>query len=341
MSRSSLMKLTAMALLLASAHAARAAAVTLKFATIAPDGSAWMQRFDQMKKEVSDATGGQVILKVYPGGVLGEEKDVLFKIKVGQVDGGGFMGHGVGVICPDARALMLPMKFKNYEEVDAVLEKMQPYLEAQCEKNGFIALGWTEIGFSYLYSVMPVRSIKDLRGAKPWTLPDERMLNVLFKHAKISAIPLPVADVLTGLQTGLIQTVYAPPLAAVVMQWYTKIKFRNDMRLGYSFGGMFVSKASWNKIPADLQPKVLEICHRHMKELTKSVRKSDAEALKVLSDNGVQAVTSTPADIKEFEEVSALALAEQKATLLPPEVCDMVQKYLDDYRAAQGAAAKP
>ena len=284
MSRSSLMKLAAMTLVLAFAQGARAAVVTLKFATIAPDGSAWMQRFDQMKKEVAEATGGQVVLKVYPGGVLGEEKDVLFKIKVGQVDGGGFMGHGVGVICPDARALMLPMRFKNYEEVDAVLAKMQPYLEAQCEKNGFIALGWTEIGFSYLYSVLPVRSIKDLRGAKPWTLPDERMLNVLFKHAKISAIPLPIADVLTGLQTGLIQTVYAPPLAAVVMQWYTKIKFRNDMRLGYSFGGMFVSKASWNKIPADLQPKVLEICHRHMKELTKSVRKSDTDALKVLSD---------------------------------------------------------
>ena len=337
MFRSGLKNLAVLVVLLAVAQGALAATHTLKFATMAPDGSAWMQRFDQMKKEVSDATGGQVILKIYPGGVLGEEKDVLFKIKVGQVDGAGFMGHGVGVICPDARAIMLPMTFRSFGEVDAVREKMEPYLEAQCEKNGFIALGWTEIGFSYLYSVAPVRSIKDLRGAKPWTLPDERMLNVLFKFAKISAIPLPVGDVLTGLQTGLIQTVYAPPLVAVVMQWYTKIKYRNDMRLGYSFGGMFISKSSWNKVPPEFQAKVSEICHRHMKALTESVRKSDADALKVLSDNGVQVVTSTPADVKEFEEVSALALAEQKATLLAPEACDLVQKYLEEYRAAQAA----
>ena len=337
MFRPCLKNFVVLAILLAAVQGALAANYTLKFATMAPDGSAWMQRFEQMKKEVSDATGGQVILKIYPGGVLGEEKDVLFKIKVGQIDGAGFMGHGVGVICPDARAVMLPLTFKNYEEVDAVLEKMQPYLEKQCEQNGFIALGWTEIGFSYLYSVLPVRSIKDLRGAKPWTLPDESMLNVLFKYAKISAIPLPVGDVLTGLQTGLIQTVYAPPLVAVVMQWYTKIKYRNDMRLGYSFGGVFVSKSSWKKLPPEFQLKVLEICHRHMKELTKTVRKSDMDALKVLSDNGVQVVTSTPEDIKEFEQVSALALDEQKTRLLAPEACDLVQKYLDEYRAAQAA----
>ena len=158
--------------LMCAAGVAGAAEYTLKFATLAPEGSAWMNAFDQVKKEVLEATGGKLQIKVYPGGVLGEEKDVLFKIKVGQVDGAGFIGYGIGKICPDARSVMMPLTFASFEEVDAVFKKMTPHLEDNCLQNEFVALGWTEIGFSYLYSVHPVRTIKDLQGAKPWSEPN-------------------------------------------------------------------------------------------------------------------------------------------------------------------------
>ncbi|OGV46944.1 MAG: hypothetical protein A2X46_19260 [Lentisphaerae bacterium GWF2_57_35] len=314
---------------------ASAAEFTLKFATLAPEGSAWMNTFDQVKKEIFEATGGKLQMKVYPGGVLGEEKDVLYKIKVGQVDGAGFIGHGVGKICPDARALMVPFMFTNYEEVDAVFGKMAPYLEEHCLQNDFVALGWTEIGFSYLYSTQPVRSIADLQRAKPWSMPNEQMMTELFKAGRISTIPVPVSDVLTALQTGLIETIFSPPLAAVAMQWYSRVKYWNDLRLAYTFGGLFVSKKSWDRLPEDMQTKMLEICRRRMNQLTQEVRKSNEDAIRVIASNGIQTVQSSDADIRQFLAIRDKGLETLKDALFSTKALDMVQKYKAELAGGQ------
>jgi TRAP-type C4-dicarboxylate transport system substrate-binding protein len=327
--------LWAVAVLMGFSPATEAAEFTLKFATLAPEGSAWMNTFEQVKKEVLAATGGRLQMKVYPGGVLGEEKDVLYKIKVGQVDGAGFIGYGIGKICPDARALMVPFMFDNYEEVDSAFGKMTPYLEEHCLQNGFVALGWTEIGFSYLYSTQPVRSVEDLKRAKPWSIPNEQLLTELFKAGNISTIPVPVSDVLTALQTGLIETFFSPPLAAVAMQWYSKVKYWNDLRLAYTFGGLFVSKKSWDKLPEDIKSKVLEICHRRMKELTLQVRKSNEDAIKVIASSGVQTVHSSEADIQTFLAIRDNGLVALKDVVFSSKALDMVQKYRGEYKASQ------
>ena len=322
-------------LLLGTLLPAGAAEFTLKFATLAPEGSAWMNTFEQVKKEVAEATGGRLLMKVYPGGVLGEEKDVLYKIKVGQVDGAGFIGYGIGKICPDARALMVPFMFSHYEEVDSAFGKMTPYLEETCLQNGFVALGWTEIGFSYLYSTQPVRTVDDLKRAKAWSIPNEQMLSEIFKAGQISTIPVPVSDVLTALQTGLIETYFSPPLASVAMQWYTKIKYWNDLRLAYTFGGLFVSKKSWDKLPEDIRTKVLDISHRRLNELTQQVRKSNEEAIKVIASNGVQPVQSPEAAIQEFHAIRDKGLAALKDNVFSAKALEMVQRYRSEYKASQ------
>lgn len=319
-----------------AARAARPAArYTLKFATLAPDGSAWMVKFDEIKKEVLEATGGQVLIKAYPGGVLGEEKDVLFKARVGQVDGGGFMGYGVSTICPAARAMMMPLTFDSFEEVDAVFAKMRPYLENECVQHNYVALGWTEVGFSYLYSAKPVRGLQDLQAAKPWSIPNDETMTALFNAGRISTILVPVGDVLTALQTGLIETIYSPPLACVAMQWFTKVKYRNDLRLLYTFGGLFVTRSSWEKIPADLRAKISEICHRRMIELTRQVRESNEEALAVMAKNGIQAVTSAEKDVQDFEAMGRGAIDSLRGSVFSTEAWDLVQKYLAEYRSGK------
>ncbi len=169
---------------------------TLKLATLAPDGSAWMVKFDRIKKEILEATGGQVQLKAYPGGVLGDEGAVLFKMKVGQVDGGGFMGYGTARICPEAGALGTPLLFNSYEEVDYVFERMLPYLEQKCRDNGYVAIGWPEIGFNMMYSTKPVRNFADLRDAKAWSVPEDAYLQELFGGARVPTIIVPVTVVL-------------------------------------------------------------------------------------------------------------------------------------------------
>lgn len=311
--------------------------ITLKFATLAPEGSAWMQAFDAAREEISTMTGGKVMLRVYPAGVLGAEKDVLFKIKVGQVDGGAFIGAGVGSICPDARALMFPLLFTTYEEVEAVFAALQPDLEKQCRENGFIALGWTEVGFSYLFSVKPVRTLNDLRAAKPWLTPGEQMLNELFSAARINAVPVTVADVLTSLQTGLIQTIYSPPLAAVAMQWHTRVRYRNDLRLTYAFGGVFLADRAWKKLTTEQQAVIQDVFRRRAQELTGKVRSSDAEALRVMEGQGIQTLASSAADLEDFHAVARTALAKLEGQLFSVEASRRVQETLKKVRGAGDA----
>jgi len=329
------------ALAMALAGAAPAAPVTLKFATLAPEGSAWMQTFEKLKAEAAEATGGAVKIRVYPAGVMGEEKDVLVKIRAGQLDGGGFLGNGIARICPEANALMFPMTFRGPEEVDAAMKALTPWLEERCRANGYIVLGWTEVGFSHVMGNRPVKSLDDFRGAKVWSIPNEPMLAALFKTAGISTIPVPVADVLTALQTGLLDTVYAPPLAAVAMQWAGRVKHRNDLRLAYTFGGLFVAETSWNRLPKDAREKVLAISRRLTSGLTAEVRTSNAEALEVMAKSGIEVASSSEADAEGLRKVSDETRLRLRGDLVPAEADDRLQAFLKKHRAGAGAAHAP
>ena len=156
-----------------------AAQTILKLATLAPDGSIWMQALNDAKTEVEAATGGEVKIRIYPGGIMGVEKDVLMKIRTGQLHGGGFMGYAIGIICPDSSALMAPLALRTYDEADAALAAMRVNLEQNARDNGYEALGWTEVGFSYAYSMKPVSNLGELRSTKVWGL-DSPMLIELF-----------------------------------------------------------------------------------------------------------------------------------------------------------------
>ncbi len=304
------------------------AAVVLKLATLAPEGSAWMRTLEQWKEDVANATGGEVRIRVYPAGIMGEEKDVLVKIRAGQLDGGGFLGNGIARICPEANALMLPLTFRDHDEVDAALSELGPWLEERALANGFVVLGWTEVGFSLLFSNREIRSLDDLRRAKVWSLPNEPMLAELFRQAGIGAVPVPVSDVLTALQTGLLDTVYSPPLAAVAMQWTGRVKHFNDLRLAYSFGGLFIAKRAWDRIPEQFREPIREAARRRTAALTAEVRRSNEESLDVMRRGGLTVVSIPPAEVERFREISERTRLALRGSLVPADADDRVQNFL-------------
>lgn len=310
-----------------------AAQVTLKIATLAPEGSIWMQAIHDAKTEIEAATGGAVKLKIYPGGIMGSEKDVLFKIKTGQLQGGGFMGYAIGKICPDSTALMFPMVFRNYEEVDAVLEKMRPYLAANARANGFEAMGWTEVGFSYAYGMKPIGTLEALRATKVWGL-DSPMLMELFAAGRITAIPANVTDVLTALQTGSLETVFGPPTAAVAVQWHTRIRHYNTMRLTYAIGGVFLSTAGWEMVPLEHRAAVQAAFDKQSRLLTPKVRQSDIEALEFMRKQGLVADEETPETRAAFEQIAATALQKVVGTVFSAESWNLLQQCLKEIRGA-------
>ena len=321
---------TTLAALLLWAGAA-GAQTTLKLATMAPDGSIWMQALTDAKTEIEAATAGAVKVKIYPGGIMGSEKDVLFKIKTGQLQGGGFMGYAIGKICPDSSALMFPMVFRNYDEVDRVLEKMRPFLDEKTRANGFETLGWTEVGFSYVYSVKPIGTLDALRATKVWGL-DSPMLTELLAAAHVAHIPANVTDVLTALQTGLLETVFGPPTAVIAVQWHTRLRYYNDMRLTYAVGGVFVSTASWSTLAPTQQEIVRGAFDKHCRLLTPKVRQSDVEALDFMRTQGVQPIEGTPESRAAFEQVAAAALQNIQGAVFSTEVWELLQKCLQEIR---------
>ena len=278
--------------------------VVLKIGTLAPEGSSWVKAFRDINREIGQKTGNQVAIHIFPGGVLGDEEDMLRKIKVGQIQGGFFSGGGLGLIFKDIKILVIPSLFENYKEVDAVLNKIGPYFEKGILDNGFKVMGWSESGFIYLFSKHPIRNAADLRKGKVWIWEDTAIGRAVFKELGVNGIPLGIPDVLVSLQTGMIDTVYASPAAAISMQWFTRVSYMTDVPLSYSVGAAILHKSAFEKIPPALRGTVEEVFQRHLALLKENVRKEDQKAISVLAKQGIKLVSPNAKEVKEMQALS-------------------------------------
>ena len=332
-----LLLLTAMSLAWA-APAQAASLVRIKVATLAPDGSTWMKNFREMDKEVRAATNKAVQFKVYPGGVRGDEIDVLRKIRTGQLHGGGFTGLGLGRICPDTLVVAVPMLVSTYGEVDHIREQLGDHFKKGIDKNGFVLLGWQEVGFVYLMSKKPVTTVAALRKSKIWCWEGDPVAPDVFKTAEINPVYLAVHDVLPALQTGLLDTAYSSPLGAVVLQWHTKVRYMTNTPLTYAFGGLLVTKKQFSKIPRQHQPVVMEICRRHLAKQIDETRKANDEAVAALKKRGIQVLSIEPDAEQELRELFVEAGKVLSGKTFSKEVFETTKKLLAEYRAAHGGA---
>ena len=283
---------------------ASAEKVILKIGTLAPEGSTWVKTFRDINRELGEKTRDQVAIRIFPGGVLGDEEDMLRKIKVGQIQGGFFSGGGLGLIFKDIKILVIPSLFENYKEVDAVMAKMSGHFEKGIEDNGFKIMGWAESGFIYLFSKHPIKGAADLRKGKVWIWEDTAIGRAVFKELGINGIPLGIPDVLVSLQTGMIDTVYASPGAAISMQWFTRVSYMTDVPLSYSVGAAVLQKSAFEKIPQALRGTVEEIFRRHLALLKENVRKEDQKAIGVLTKQGIKLISPNNKELKEMQALS-------------------------------------
>jgi len=285
------------------ARPASAENVVLKLGTLAPEGTAWVKAFRDISRELEQKTNKQVSLRLFPGGILGDEEDMLRKVKVGQIQGALLTGGGLGLIFKDIKILTIPFLFQDYSQVDAVLAKWEGYFQNGFQENGFKSLGWTEQGFIYLLSKEPIRSAADLRRGKVWIWEDTAIGRAVFKELGVNPIPLSIPDILMALQTGMIDTIYSSPLAAISMQWFTKVSHMTDVPLAYSAGAVVVQKTAFEKIPAAQRGTVEEIFKRNLEPLKESIRKDNQKAIQVLTGKGIKRVTPSPQDLKEFQAI--------------------------------------
>ncbi|HEY0721077.1 MAG TPA: TRAP transporter substrate-binding protein DctP [Gammaproteobacteria bacterium] len=302
-------------------------ATVFKIATIAPDGTRWMEEMRKGADEIEKQTQGRVQIRYYPGGVMGNDKSVLRKIRIGQLQGGAITGGGLAEIYPDSQVYSFPFAFNSYEEVDHVRKRLDPLLIAGMKENGFVSFGISEGGFAYLMSSAPVAGIDNLKGRKVWVPEGDEISRASFEAAKISPISLPLTDVLTGLQTGMIDTVEASTVGAIALQWYTQVKYMNDVPLMYLYGTMVVKRDLFEKLSAADQAVVSRVMGDVFTRLD-TINRADNEAAKdVLKQRGITIVHSTEQETRRWREASAQAMEKVKSR---GQFSPAILKALDD-----------
>ncbi len=306
---------------------------TLKFATLAPEGSTWMKLITDWADRVDKESRGRLKFKLYPGGVSGDEPDVLLKIRFGQLQGTAITGHGIGLIYSPARVLEMPFLFRTYDEVDAVRDKLSPELSAGLRKNGFELVGWLDVGFVHYFSKSPVRSIDDLRQRRIWLWQGDPLAQAFFAVSGLPPVPLSITEVFTGLSTGLIDTVYAPPLAAIAMQWFTQTPYVTDIAMTDGIGALVIERKFFDGLPKDLQALLSRTGREAAEKMVRETRADNEKSLTVLKDYGLKFVHWTTGDEKvviDLRDRAAALLAKQG--YIPADLFQRVLKMLGDYR---------
>ena len=272
-----------------------------KVASLAPDGSVWAKRFRDFTREVEEKSNGEIGFKIYAGGVMGDDRAMYRKMRVGQLNGGGFTMTGISDVVPDFRVLGIPFLFNSYDEVDRVKEKLLPRFENEFDKQGLVLMALSEVGFIYTMSSFPISTLDELKQSKPWAPEGDPVSKVLLETVGVTPIPLSIPDVLTSLQTGLINTAFNSFYGSIVMQWFTKISYITDIPFVYAYGAFILDKKTFSRLPAHYADMMKSAAQIHFAKLLTDTRKSNEESLQVLLENNITLIKPTPITKAELQ----------------------------------------
>jgi TRAP-type C4-dicarboxylate transport system substrate-binding protein len=331
----------AAALFLFGFAAAPASAQVIKLGTIAPAGSPWLDAIHTMADEWKAATGGKIEFKIYPGGVVGDDPDMVRKMRIGQLQAAALSNTGLYDIAHEMQALQMPMMISSYEELDFIRDRMAPKLEAILESKGFKVLNWGDAGWLYFFSQQPVFSPEDLKPMKLWVWAGYPAYVEAWKDGGYHPVELALPDILTGLQAGLINAFPAPPLLALANQWFGVAKNMCDVKWAPAIGATVITVKAWNAIDADVRAKLLASSRDVGKRLSGQVRNLDQQAIDAMVKRGLVVNHVGPEGVAEVERVAReAAYPKLIGHVVPADIVAEVQKLRDEFRA-QSAPKSP
>lgn len=308
-------------------------ALDLKIASIAPESSPYGRALQRLAGEWQKISGGRVKVRLYHNGIVGDQSDILRKIRIGQIQGGIFTNAGVSGVAREALSVSVPFLIRNDAEFRYVMTGLRPVLDRRFTDSGFKLVAWAEAGWLYFFSRDAVRTPSEMRQLRLGVPATEQDLVNTFKAIGYRPIPLDTTQVLTSLNSGVADAIISSPLLAAGYQWFAIARYMLDLPIAPAAGCILLSERAWNRIPAEFRQPFLDAARRTEETLQSSLEDLDSRAISAMTSYGLQKVTPTPAEIAqwqtEFEQNRAAIIA---SSFDQPSV-ETIEKDLARYRA--------
>lgn len=319
------------AVLLSFGHAA-AQPVVIKMATVVPEGSTWHQALREMAEEWKTLSGGRVEVRLYPGSVAGDDADVIRKIRLGALQAGLLTTAGVSAVDRSVYALQVPMLYRTDAETDYALEKLAPRIEGALEQKGFVVLGWTYGGWVRFFTKTAVKGPEDLKKLKMFAWAGDNEAVEVWKGAGFNPVPLPSTEISTAIQTGLVQAIPTTPAAAVIFQWFNHAKHMTDVKWAPLVGAMLVGKTAWERIPADLRPKLEGSGRKATARIQADIRMSAERDVEAMKKRGLTVVPVDPATEALWRQTAEAAYPKIRGPIVPADAFDEARRLVEELR---------
>jgi TRAP-type C4-dicarboxylate transport system substrate-binding protein len=303
----------------------------IKLCSLVPEGSVWDKALREMGAEWRTATQGRVVLQVFPGGTAGDEPTFVRKMRIGQFQAAAVTTSGLSEIDPAFKMFEIPMFFSSYEELHAVLDRLEPTLQQRLADKGFRLLSWGHGGWVYYFTKQKATTVADLRKAKLYWFPDDRMVQVWRKNG-FNPVPLSTADILTGMQTGMIDAYPSTPLLVLALQWDKFTPNMASVGMAPLVGGLVITEKAWQKISEPDRAKVMAACRKLGSRLEVEIPRQDTTAVVQMQKRGLTVVPVSAAGLAEWRAVAEEFSASMRGSIVPPEILDAAKRERDAFR---------
>lgn len=311
---------------------------TFKFATLAPQGSVWDTTLREMGARWAKESGGAVELRIYPGGVAGDEADVVRKMRIGQFQGAALTVTGLAEIEPAFRVFHIPMLIESWPEVDAVLAKLGPDLDRRLAERGYVRLLWGHGGWVHLFSRLPIKTVDDLKRQKLFVWAGDDAQVQAWRKGGFQPVALQATDVTMGFQTKMIDVVPTTPIAALTLQWFRQTPNMTGLGLAPLIGAVVVKRDAWEKVAVAEREKLLLAARWAEEKLRAEVPKQDSAAIAEMRARGLAVIDIGAAEAAAWRQEAEIFGREAREGSVPPEVLQAARDALATLRAG---GAKP
>jgi TRAP-type C4-dicarboxylate transport system substrate-binding protein len=308
--------------------------LTIKLGSLAPTGSPWDKGLNRLGAEWQKISNGTVDLKIYPGGIVGDEADMTRKMRIGQLNAAGLSGVGLYRIYPDLLTVQLPLFIRSNAELDYVLDKMKPEFSKELEKRGFKVIIWSFVGWVHFFSKNPVVTPDDLKKQKLFVWAGDADATQIWKELGFHVVPLTPTDLMPSLQSGMVDAFSTTPLSSASYQWFGLAKNMCEMRWAPLIGGIVVSTSMWSKLNPGLAAKLQDAATEIGNDMQADILKADVTALDIMKKNGL-VVNPVPTSAED-QWRAAIQSGFEKGYLknINPDIYDKVKKIDAEFRAS-------